>query len=283
MDLSKTRIVVDSSADIFSFEHVEVASAPLKIVTANAEYVDDAALDVSAMIAALASYKGKSGTSCPSFGDFTEAFGDAEHVFCITMTSRLSGTYNVAVNAARAYEEEHPGRRVCVIDSLSTGPSMRLLSEKIVELLEKGLSFDEVCESVMAYREKTELLFVLESLNNLANNGRVSRPVAALAGLLGIRMLGRAVQGVIKPVAKPRGEKKALDATYAEMKKLGYQGGKLRISHCENPGVATALADLVRADYPAAQIEIYPARALCSFYAERGGMLLGFETEGERA
>ena len=131
MDLSKTRIVVDSSADIFSFEHVEVASAPLKIVTANAEYVDDAALDVSAMIAALASYKGKSGTSCPSFGDFTEAFGDAEHVFCITMTSRLSGTYNVAVNAARAYEEEHPGRRVCVIDSLSTGPSMRLLSEKM--------------------------------------------------------------------------------------------------------------------------------------------------------
>ncbi len=279
MELSKVRIVVDSSADIFSFDKVEVASAPLKITTANAEYLDTPALDVSAMTAALASYKGKSGTSCPSYGDFITAFGEAEYVFCITITARLSGTYNVAVSAAKGYEEEHPGRRVLVIDSRNTGPGMYLLAEKIVELLEKGLEYDEICAQVLAYRDKTELLFLLESLNNLANNGRVSRPVAALAGLLGIRMLGRAVEGVIKPVAKPRGEKKSLDASYAEMRRLGYQGGKLRISHCENEAAATAPAARVRADFPDAPIEIYPARALCSFYAERGGLIFGFECE----
>lgn len=279
MELSKVRIVVDSSADIFSFDKVEVASAPLKITTANAEYLDTPALDVSAMTAALASYKGKSGTSCPSYGDFITAFGEAEYVFCITITARLSGTYNVAVSAAKGYEEEHPGRRALVIDSRNTGPGMYLLAEKIVELLEKGLEYDEICAQVLAYRDKTELLFLLESLNNLANNGRVSRPVAALAGLLGIRMLGRAVEGVIKPVAKPRGEKKSLDASYAEMRRLGYQGGKLRISHCENEAAATALAARVRADFPDAPIEIYPARALCSFYAERGGLIFGFECE----
>ncbi|MBE6629727.1 MAG: DegV family protein [Ruminococcaceae bacterium] len=281
MELSKIRIVVDSSADIFHFDQVEVAVAPLKITTQTAEYPDTPALDVSAMTAALASYKGKSGTACPSFGDFTDAFGEAEYIFCITITSQLSGTYNVAVSAARSYEEEHPDRRVCVIDSRNTGPGMRLLAEKIVQLAKEGLEFDEICERVLAYRAQTELLFLLESLNNLANNGRVSRPVAALAGFLGIRMLGRAVQGVIKPIAKPRGEQKSLDTMYARMRELGYCGGKLRISYCEKESVAAGLAARVRADFPEADIDIYPARALCSFYAERGGIIAGFETNTE--
>jgi fatty acid-binding protein DegV len=120
-------------------------------------------------------------------------------------------------------------------------------------------------------------LFLLESLNNLANNGRVNRAVAVVAGILGIRLLGRAKEGVIDPVAKPRGYKKALEATFAEMENLGYCGGKLRISYNENETAARALCDMVRAKYPAANVEYYPARALCSFYAERGGIILGFE------
>ena len=279
INLNEVRIVLDSSGDLWELEGLRVASVPLRITTTLTEYVDTAALDVSKMTAELAHYKGKSGTSCPSMGDFLTAFGDAKYVFCITMTSKLSGTYNVAMAAARAYEEEHPERRVGVIDSLSTGPGMKLLAERIAALLAEGADFDEICSRVHAYRDNTELLFLLESLNNLANNGRVSRAVALIAGVLGIRMLGRAVVGEIKPVAKPRGEKKSLEATFAQMQELGYQGGKLRVSHSENPGVANALCDMVRAQYPDASIECYPARGLCSFYAERGGIILGFEVE----
>ena len=277
LDLSRVRIVVDSSADLFSFADVAVATAPLKITTAEAEYVDTPDLDVSAMTHALATYKGKSGTTCPSMGAFIEAFGDAQFVFCITITAKLSGTYNVALSAAREYEESHPDRRVCVIDSRNTGPGIKLIAEKIVQLLREGLSFDEICERANAYRFETELLFLLESLNNLANNGRVSRTVAKIAGLLGIRMLGRAVEGQIKPVQKPRGERRSLDATFAQMLELGYCGKKLRISHCENVFAAEELAARVLARFPEAEVEIYPARALCSFYAERGGIILGFE------
>ncbi len=279
MNLNEIRIVVDSSADLWKLEGVRVASVPLRITTNVTEYVDSAALDVAQMTADLAQYKGKSGTSCPSMGDFLTAFGDAKYVFCITITAKLSGTYNVAMAAARAYEEEHPDRRVCVIDSRNTGPGMKLLAERIAALLHEGVDFDEICTRVGAYREQTELLFLLESLNNLANNGRVSRAVALLAGVLGIRMLGRAVGGEIKPVAKPRGEKKALETTFAQMEELGYQGGKLRISHNQNEQAARTLCDAVRAKYPAAQVEIYPARGLCSFYAERGGIILGFEVK----
>lgn len=281
LNLSDVRIVVDSSADLFSFPEVTTAIAPLTITTADAEYVDTPELDVSAMTHALATYRGRSGTSCPSMGAFLEAFGKAKYVFCITITAKLSGTYNVALSAAREYMEKHPDRKVCVIDSRNTGPGMKLIAERIVALLQEGLEFEDVFERAKAYRFETELLFLLESLNNLANNGRVSRPVAKLAGLLGIRMLGRAVEGQIKPVAKPRGECKSLDTTFAQMLELGYHGGKVRISHCENLFAAEELAKRVRQKYPEAQIEIYPARALCSFYAERGGIILGFEIGDE--
>ena len=279
--LSDVRIVVDSSADLFSFPDVTVRQAPLKITTADAEYVDTPELDVSGMTHALATYKGKSGTSCPSMGDFLDAFGDAKYVFCITITAKLSGTYNVALSAAREYQVMYPERRAYVIDSRNTGPGMRLIAERIVELLHEGLDFDSICRYVSDYRFDTELLFLLESLNNLANNGRVNRAVAKIAGILGIRMLGRAVEGEIKVVGKPRGEAKALDATFAKMQELGYDGGRVRISHCENEFAARELEKRIRAQYPTAEILVYPARALCSFYAERGGIILGFERTDE--
>jgi len=279
MQQSEVRIVTDSSADLWEIAGITVAQAPLKIHTSNWEYVDTPALDVGAMTRELAHYKGKSGTSCPSMGDFLSAFGDAKYVFCITMTAKLSATHDVALSAARAYQEEHPDRRVCVIDSRNTGPGIKLLAERIAVLLKAGLDFDEICTRLGAYREENELLFLLESLTNLSNNGRVSRAVALVAGILGIRMLGRAVEGQIKPVAKPRGAKKALEATFAEMEALGYRGGKLRISYNENESAARALCEMARAKYPAADVEIYPARALCSFYAERGGIILGFEVK----
>lgn len=278
MNLDKVRIVMDSSGDALHFDSVTTASAPLRITTNVAEYLDDGTLDVSAMTQALATYKGKSFTTCPSMGDFLEAFGDAEFVFCITITAKLSGSYNVALSAAREYESMHEGRRVFVFDSRNTGPGMRLIAEKIEELLRAGRSFDEICEEVQRYSRKTELLFLLESLNNLANNGRVSRTVAKLAGILGIRMLGQAVEGQIEPVAKPRGEGKSLQVMLEKMLSLGFKGGKLRISHCDNHGAASAFAALVRKIYPKVDLLIYQAGGLCSFYAERGGLLVGFET-----
>ena len=281
MNLSEVRIVTDSSADILELPGITTAQAPLKINTADAEYIDTPALDVTAMTHALHGYKGKSGTTCPSMGAFLDAFGDAKYIFCLTMTSKLSGTYNVAVSAAREYMETHPDRKVCVIDSRNTGPGMYLLAEKILQLLNDGMEFDEVCERVSAYRFETELLFLLESLNNLANNGRVSRTVAKIAGFLGIRMLGAAVEGVIKPLQKPRGSAKALDVTFEQMLEFGYHGGKVRISHCENLFAAEELKKRILSKFPEANVMVYPARALCSFYAEYGGMILGFETGDE--
>jgi len=276
--LEHVKIVADSSSDVLTLNEFPFAAAPLKIVTAEKEYVDDEHLDVTGMVADMLAYTEKSGTACPSVGDWLAAFGDARYVFCVTITSNLSGSYNSAVVAAQEFEELHPGSRVLVIDTLSTGPEMKLTLEKLQTLIESGKDFDQISAEIKEYLGHTGLLFMLESLKNLANNGRVSRVVASAVGILGIRILGKASdQGRLEQLVKSRGEKKALPALYQLLKQEGYTGGKVRISHCLNEAAAKTMELLVRAEYPDAEIEIYPARGLCSFYAEKGGMLIGFE------
>ena len=270
------RIVVDSSANMAG--EPTVVSVPLKIITDEKEYIDDVNLNTSAMVWDLKTYTGKSSTACPSPHDWLEAFGNAPYVFCIAITSNLSGSCNAANIAKTDYEHHFPDRKVCVIDSLSTGGEMELIAEKIQELLEAELSFEEICEKVKDYQKHTGLMFMLESMQNLANNGRVSKIAAKAAGILGIRAVGRASDvGTLEPMEKCRGEKKAIAALAQHMVAMGYEGGKMRISHCLNPAAAEALKANILAAYPQADVQIRPTGGLCSFYAEKGGMIIGFE------
>lgn len=278
MNLSEIKIVADSSSDVFAFEGIPFASSPLKIITAQKEYVDNGKLDTENMVNELLSYNGKSSTACPSPSDWLDAFEDAKFIFCITITSNLSGSYNSALIAKEDYETQHPDRKVFVFDSLSTGPEMKLIIEKISELINEGLEFEEICRKVTSYSEETGLLFMLESMRNLANNGRVSHLTAKAAGLLGIRVVGKASDiGTLEVLDKCRGEKKALRNILENMIKLGFKGGKVRISHCFNLSAAQSLNAIITEAFPDALTEIYSAGGLVSFYAEKGGLLIGFE------
>lgn len=275
----KIRIVVDSSADLQTDEAKNIVSVPMKVRTNNKEYVDDDTLDVKGMAEDLAAYKGKSGSACPGVGEWIEAFGDADRVFCITITSNLSGSYNSAMVAKETYESENPERKVCVIDSLSAGPELKLIKEKIEELIAEGKEYEEICKAVAKYQKTTYLTFMLKSLTNLANNGRVSPTVAKIAGVLGIHVVGIASEvGTLEQKGKSRGEKKAILSIWKQMKELGYKGGKVRIDHCFNKAAAQALIEMIRSEYRDADIVVGTTRGLCSFYAEQGGMLVGLES-----
>ncbi len=275
--MEKVKIVADSSADMTAWEGLPFAAAPLKIITDHKEYKDNAALDVAAMVQELLVYKGRSGTSCPSPEDWLRAFGDSETIFCLTITSVLSGSYNAAGIAKQLYEEMYPNRRVFVFDSRSTGPEMKLLMEHITQEVNSGKSADAVAESAASYQTQTGLFFMLESMKNLANNGRVNPLVAKAAGLLGIRMVGKAQDGALKPLQKCRGEEKALQTLVELMKEQGLQNGKVRIAHCLNASAAEKLKTWLLAALDSVDVEIYPCGGLCSFYAERGGLIVGFE------
>lgn len=273
----KYKIVADSSANLYSLSDVDYESVPLKIITSAAEYVDDEKLDVEKMVSEIKNTKGKSGTSCPNIGDWLSAFEGADYVFAITITSKLSGSYASAEEAAKIYEEAHPGAKVYVIDSLSTGPEMRIIIEFIRDRIKAGHIFEDIRKGVKEKLEHTHLLFSLQSLTNLARNGRVNPAVAKIAGVLGIRILGAAKEGVLDPLHKIRGEGKMLEAMFEEMKNRGFNNGKVFIAHCFNTESANILKEKILAEFPKSEIVIGKTGALCSFYAERGGLLVGFE------
>ena len=273
------RIVADSSADLYTSLENNVVSVPLKIVTDIKEYVDDENLDVKAMTDDLATYSGRSGSACPGTGEWLDAFGDAEWVFCVAITSHLSGSYNAARVAKEQYEEDFPGRRVHVVDSLSAGPELALIVEKIQECVAAHMEFDEIVNTIEAYAASSQLVFSLKSLRNLANNGRVSPAIAKIAGILGIQVVGKAENGELEQIDKIRGDKKVIASLYDNMKKLGYKGGKVAINHCFNAKAAENLEKAIKEEYSDANVRVGTTNGLCSFYAEVGGMLVGFETE----
>lgn len=272
------KIVADSSANLMELKTVAFDAAPLKIITGEREFVDDRALDLDGMIRYFMAYKGKSQTSCPNPEDWLTAFGDAEDIFCVTITSGLSGSYNAACVAKNMYESEHPSRRVFVIDSLSAGPELTLIVEKLEQLIGAGKSWEEICAYIPEYQKKTGLLFMLESLNNFAANGRVSPAVAKIAGVLGIRIVGKASdKGTLEPTDKCRGEAKSLRAILKHLKESGLKTGKVQLAHCMNENAANTLKGMIEEELPGVSVKIGKNLGLCSYYAERGGLLVGFE------
>ena len=241
--MSQIRLVADSSCDLLSLDGVDFVSVPLTLRTETEEFRDDARLDVDAMVATLRATKGRSYSACPNVADWEKAFGESGDVLAFTITSSLSGSYSAACVAKQGCEERDPSRRIRVVDTLSAGPETMLLLEKAASAQRGGASFDEVCRVVEELQRHTHLLFSLESMHNLAQNGRVSKLAATAAGV-----------------------------------RLGYKGGSVRIGHCGNAAFSLELYTELRRRLPNADVRRYPLRGLCSYYAERGGIMMGFET-----
>lgn len=274
----KRKIVADSSCDMWELNGVDFAVAPMTISTDNKHYVDNQKLDVRLMSEDLAKYKGISHTACPSVGSWLDCYEGYDEVFVVTLTGAMSGTYNSAMTAKGIYEEENENVKVHVFDSLSTGPEMRLLIEKLKEMIEEDLTFEEIVEKGQDYLNHTRLFFALKSLHNFAMNGRVSKAVASAIGVLNISIFATASEeGTIQQISKCRGEKKVVRSMIEHLENAGYHGGKVRISHADNLKLAHNVRDKILELYPHADIIVYPMGGLCTYYAEIGGLLVGCE------
>lgn len=273
-----TRIVADSSCDTQTLALAGDA-VPLTIYGDGFSYTDDGTIDIHAMLDMLSRYKGRSYTACPPVEAWLRAFGGADTVYAVTITSGLSGTYNSAMAARDIYLQSRPHADVRVFDTLSAGPEPRLLLEKLQELTEAGLGFGEVCRLAEEYMKSTRLFFSLQSLHNMAQNGRISKVAASAVGVLSLSIIGTASpEGTLSPIAKVRGEKRAAAKLAEQIEDAGWRGGKIRINHTENPDLAERLKRELAARCPGADIRAYPAGGLCSYYAERGGVMIGVET-----
>lgn len=274
------KIVADSSCDIYTFPGVDFTAVPLSISAANNFYRDDEHLNVPEMLTFLRGFNGRSYTACPSVDDWMRAFEGADTVFVVTITGGLSGSHNSAMAARELYLQTHPETKIYVYDSLSTGPEPLLLIEKLAAGIQAGTDPEVLAEEAKAYLATTRLFFSLQSVHNLAQNGRVSKVVASAVGVLNIRIVGTAsLEGTLETLSKTRGDRRALDELMNQLQKAGYRGGKVRISHVQNPELAETFAAKVRSHYPDADITCYYSGGLCSYYAEQGALLIGIETD----
>ena len=273
------RIVTDSSANLLQLEGIDLGVVPLHIIVGDQEFIDNEDVDLTKMQTSLDTYKGKTSTSCPSPEEWLAAFADEEVVFCVTITSALSGSCSSANLAKQMYEAQYPERVVYVIDSLSTGPEMILLLEKLRDLIASGADHIQIHQRICEYQKRTHLLFCLASVDNLARNGRVNPLIAKGMDLLGIKILGKASsEGTLQIMSKCRGNKRAFQYLAEQIRKNGYSGGKIIIAHNNNEAAAEELHRILTEAFGEFQGDVHLTRALCSYYAEPESLLVGFES-----
>lgn len=277
-------IVSDSSCDLkmssFESDRVRFETVPLIIQVGEREFIDNDDLVVPELLSAMESEKAASSTACPSPSAFARAFEAGDYTICFTISSNLSGTYNAAVMARDLVLEEHPEKKICVIDSRATAGAMVLLIRRAKELMEADETgdFDGICDQLRIYQAALRTCFTLECYDNLIKNGRMRPLVGNLLKTLGIHIIADATpQGTIHVADKARGEAKtyrAITALMAESKDC--TGAHVVISNCENLAGALKLKQQILQDLPVKSVEIISCRGLTSFYAMQKGLILGY-------
>lgn len=280
--MAKWKIVADSGCDYRSLSNLaadtEFVSVPLTVQVGEETFEDSPSLDIDHMMEVMYASSAAASSACPSPQAYEAAYAGAENIIVITLTGTLSGSFNSARVARDMYLEEHPEANIHLIDSLSAGGEMDLIVDEINRLIATGKNFEELVDAITDYQKRTKLLFVLAKVDNLVKNGRLSKLLGTVVGLLNIRMVGEASsEGKLELLQKARGHKKSVTAAWDELKKAGYKGGRIIIAHRNNDKFCQQFSDLVRENFPPALIDLVATSGLCSFYAEEGGLLMGYE------
>ncbi|ADZ07057.1 DegV family protein [Lactobacillus amylovorus] len=275
--MENIKLIIDSSSNMKSDPDHNVEVVPLTISFGGKDYIDDQNLNIREFLNDMNQNQVAGKTTCPSIQAWLNALEGTEKAIIITMTSGMSGTFSSALQAKTMYEEKHPTSQIIVVDSRSAGPELTIVLHGIEKMIQGDIRFVDLEEVIAKFRMRTHLLFILQSLHNLSLNGRVSPVAAKVAGLLKINLIGTASkEGKLGPLTKARGMKKAMRELLKYMKDDNYHGGEVIIDHCENEKDAEIIKDKILAEYPDAQVTIRPMRGLCSFYAEEGGIMVGF-------
>lgn len=277
----KWMIALDSSGDLQEgmplAPDTALVSVPLTIQIGGMSFVDEAGLDIRAMMDAMQSSDQPTSSACPSPDAWARAFQQADHVFAITISSKLSGSYNSAMIARDLVLEQYPEKKIAVIDSQATSGSMILMARLINDMIAQGAHFEKIEDAVLALRDRQHILFTLSSFDNLVRNGRMPKLVGVLAKTMKMRIIGAGVEGQIQIIHKCRGEQNTLMTLIKDMKACGDLARRhVVITHCFNLKLAKTLENLLHAEAPGVQVSILPCHALTSYYAEDSGLIIAY-------
>lgn len=275
----KFKIIVDSSSNLLNSYYqdkkdVAFKVVPLTIRIGQEEFIDNDELDVNRMLDVLRLNDGGQ-SSCPSPNDYLRELDEAEYSFIITITSKLSGSFNSAcVARTMCKNPEH----VFVIDSKGTAGSIVLIAEKLFELINENKEFPVITNEITEFRNNVNLLFALDRFDNLVRNGRMSKLTAFIAEKIAIKPLCYADDGEIKIKEKIR-------TFRGVIKRMTHYIGKMCedttnkiciIAHTRNESAALELKKDIEENYHFKEVRIMENRGLCAFYALEGGLIVTF-------
>ena len=274
------KIIGDSCTDITDEMKQEgmISLVPLTLTIDGEQFVDDETFDQKSFLEKMKQSEECPKSACPSPERYMREFEGQEECYVVTLSSKLSGSYNSAVLAKNMYQEIHPECKIEVVDSKSASCGQMLLAVKLKELKEKGFSFEEVQKKIAHFRDNMQTKFVLESLENLRKNGRLSRVFFALCNVLHIRPVMAAEEGEIIKIDQTRGHKKALmrmiefieaDAKEVRSKILG-------ISHCNNRERAEMVKQEILKRVPFKDCIIVNTAGVATLYANDGGIIVSY-------
>ena len=274
-------IVSDSSCDLFDLNAADgsfdFSTVPFTIQIGKQEFLDEQEMDIEAMLRENETSAEIGRTACPSPQAWLERFSKPGPVLAFTISSALSGSYNSAVAAKQLLLQSEPDKEIEIIDSRATGPKTALLIRLARSLVEKQLSFEAIVQAVRETSDRTQVVFALKSYHNLIKNGRVSKLKALVAGHLGFWGIGVASEaGEIAMRGKARGVKSMVRFLLNEIRETGLAGKNVVISHCFNEETARELKQGIQELFTGVSVDILPTRGLDSFYAERGGLIIGY-------
>lgn len=276
----KYKIVMDSCGEIpekyAGDERFE--SVPLGLEVGDYCILDDEDFDQAEFLRKVAEYPQCPRSSCPSPERYMDAYDtDAEHIYVITLSSRLSGSHNSACLARNLYLEKHgeQSRQIHVIDSLSASCGQTQIALKLMELEEMGLPFEKIVKEIERFRDELCTFFVLDNLETLRKNGRLSGIKAVMASTLSIKPVMAAEDGVIVQRGQCVGIRKAL-AKMAEMAAgvADTEGKRLMITHCNAPERAELVKKLAMDRQAFRECIIMDMRGVSSMYANEGGVIV---------
>lgn len=273
------KIIADSSLDINEeLEKLDINFVPFKLSLGEKNYLDDENLDPINFIKEMVNFDGLAKTACPSPNDFLDKLEENTENFIVTISSKLSGTYNSAKLAKEMFLENNEGK-VHIFDSKAASVGETLTAYKLKELSEKTNSTDELIKKVEEYIDSMQTYFISENLDNLMKNGRISRFKGTLASLFNIKpIMGANDEGEIVLFKKKRGIKKAYQTLVQRICKEAKEKESkiLAISHVNNLKGAKKLKEMIQKDYNFEKVFIVQTGGLSSLYCDNKGVILSF-------
>lgn len=274
------KVIVDSCGELTEemkkSENFETASLILEVD--GFQIVDDESFDQADFLKRVAASELCPKSSCPSPEKYMESYHcDAEHVYAVTLSAELSGSYNSAVLGKNLYHEEYGDKKIHVFNSRSASVGETLIALKIKEFEDAGMVFEEIVDKVEAYIAQQNTYFVLETLDTLRKNGRLTGIKALVASALNIKpVMGATEKGVICQLGQARGMKKALikmvDHIVSDLKNP--EEKCLAISHCNCPERAEAVKNMIEDKVKLKEVMILDTRGVSTMYANDGGIII---------